>query len=120
MSSYLNPNPTVALDPGKVELSNEELEALLLSDLQCVFPRQAAEKMHVTSESYDQTLGSAHRKIAEAIWQGKPLQVNEVSNRLTGLETYRCGYCGRIWRLPRGAEYPGECPRCGSGHICRH
>ncbi|MCW5977439.1 MAG: DUF134 domain-containing protein [Bryobacteraceae bacterium] len=120
MSSYLKANAGVADNPGDVELTNEELEALLLSDLQCVFPGPAAEKMRVSSETYDQTLGSAHRKVAEAIWKGRAVKINGDSHRFAGLETYRCGYCGRIWRLPRGADYPGECPRCGSGYVCRH
>jgi predicted DNA-binding protein (UPF0251 family) len=120
MSSYLKLNGTVASDPGDVVLTNEEFEALLLSDLQCIYPRQAAERMHISAELYDVALGNAHRKIAEAMWRGNVVKVDGDSSKLAGLETYRCGYCGRIWRLPRGAEYPGECPRCGGGHICRH
>ena len=58
-----------------VTLTVDELEAIRLADLQGLYQEQAAEKMNVSRQTLGRILESAHKKIADALVNGKALLI---------------------------------------------
>lgn len=58
-----------------VNLAVDELEAIRLADLQGLYQEQAAEKMNVSRQTFGRILESAHKKIADALVNGKALSI---------------------------------------------
>lgn len=83
-----------------VELAADELEALRLADFEELYQEQAAEKMGVSRQTFGLIIARAHKKVAEALTQGKAI-------RVAG---------GAELPLPEtpGEPPPGGC-RCGRG-----
>jgi len=59
----------------QVNLTCDELEAVRLADLEGLYQEQAAEKMNVSRQTLGRILDSAHRKIADALVNGKALSI---------------------------------------------
>jgi predicted DNA-binding protein (UPF0251 family) len=58
-----------------ITLTVDELEAIRLTDLQGLYQEQAAEKMNVSRQTLGRILDSAHKKIADALVNGKALSI---------------------------------------------
>ena len=58
-----------------ITLTVDELEAIRLADLQGLYQEQAAEKMNVSRQTFGRILESAHKKIADALVNGKALSI---------------------------------------------
>ena len=56
--------------PGNKELTGEELESILLSDLEGLYQSEAAEMMKLSRATYARLIFSARRKIAESLYRG--------------------------------------------------
>jgi predicted DNA-binding protein (UPF0251 family) len=63
-------------------LTVDELEAIRLADLQGLYHEQAAEKMKVSRQTFGRILESAHKKIADALVNGKALSIQGGSVKL--------------------------------------
>lgn len=61
----------------EVNLSIEELEALRLKDFEGFDQIEAAKKMKTSQSTFQRILFSAHKKIAEALIEGKAIKINE-------------------------------------------
>lgn len=60
-----------------VELAADELEAIRLTDLEGLYQEQAAEQMGVSRQTLGNILKRAHKKVAEALVQGKAIGIEE-------------------------------------------
>jgi len=58
-----------------VTLTVDELEAIRLTDLQGMYQAQAAERMNISRQTLGRILESAHKKIADALVNGKALSI---------------------------------------------
>jgi hypothetical protein len=58
-----------------VTLTVDEIEALRLTDLEGLYQADAAEKMNVSRQTLGRILESAHRKVADALVNGKALLI---------------------------------------------
>ena len=58
-----------------VNLTVDELEAVRLADMEGLYQEQAAEKMNVSRQTLGRILESAHKKIADALVNGKALSI---------------------------------------------
>jgi predicted DNA-binding protein (UPF0251 family) len=58
-----------------ITLTVDELEAIRLADLQGLYQEQAAEKMNISRQTFGRVLESAHKKIADALVNGKALLI---------------------------------------------
>lgn len=63
-------------------LTVDELEAIRLADLQGLYQEQAAEKMNISRQTLGRILESAHKKIADALVNGKALSIQGGSVKL--------------------------------------
>ncbi len=59
----------------EVTLSVDEFEAIRLTDLEGLYQADAAEKMSVSRQTLGRILESAHKKIADALVNGKALLI---------------------------------------------
>jgi 7,8-dihydropterin-6-yl-methyl-4-(beta-D-ribofuranosyl)aminobenzene 5'-phosphate synthase len=58
-----------------INLTVDELEAIRLADPQGLYQEQAAQKMNVSRQTFGRIIESAHRKIADALVNGKALSI---------------------------------------------
>jgi len=58
-----------------VTLTVDELEAIRLADLEGLYQEQAAEKMNISRQTLGRILETAHKKIADALVNGKALSI---------------------------------------------
>ena len=58
-----------------ITLTVDELEAIRLADLEGLYQEQAAEKMNVSRQTFGRIIESAHKKIADALVNGKALSI---------------------------------------------
>ena len=91
-----------------INLTYDELEAIRLADLEGLYQEKAAEKMDISRQTFGRIIESAHKKIADALVNGKALSIE-----------------GGIIELDNtaGPEVPphfrrgrGRHGRCGRGH----
>jgi predicted DNA-binding protein (UPF0251 family) len=75
-----------------IELATDELEAVRLTDLEGLYQEQAAEQMGVSRQTLGLILKRAHKKIAEALIQGKAIQLEVAEPAVTPLAPRRGGH----------------------------
>jgi uncharacterized protein len=86
-----------------IALTFDELEAVRLADLEGLYQEQAAEKMNVSRQTFGRIVEAAHKKIADALVNGKALSIEgghiEMDNSNTN---------GGEVEFPRGCCGPGR------------
>jgi uncharacterized protein len=60
-----------------VELTPEEAEALRLKNIQDLHQTEAARRMGVSQSTFQRVLSSAHKKVSEALMEGKTIKIIE-------------------------------------------
>ena len=119
VSSYFKPGGVPLSQLDEVVLTIDELEAIRLADFEGMYHEQAAERMKVSRQTFGRIVGSAHRKIADALVEGKALRVNGGEYEVPDMRTFQCSDCARTWQVPHGAGRPSGCPSCVSQNFHR-
>lgn len=86
-ASYYKPVGIPLRDLEEVVLALDELEAIRLADLEGLYQADAAQKMGVSRQTIGNILDSAHRKLADALLNGKALRIGP---RLSGEAVSDC------------------------------
>ncbi len=73
--NYFKPSGIPVAEVEEVVLTLVELEAIRLVDVEGLSQSDAAKKMNVSQPTFSRTLDSAHKKIADALVNGKALRV---------------------------------------------
>jgi len=118
-SYYFKPKGIPLSVLKEVVLTVDEFEAVRLADLEGLYQEQAAEKMNVSRQTFGRIIESAHKKVAEALVQGKALKIEGGEFEMASMRKFRCDDCQHSWELPYGAGRPENCPSCKSGNIHR-
>jgi predicted DNA-binding protein (UPF0251 family) len=109
--------PMTALD--EISLSLDELEALRLADFDGLYQEDAAGRMNVSRATFGRTLESAHRKVAQALIEGKALRIEGGEVEMSEVRLFACADCGCQWGVPFAGGRPAECPSCqGANFQC--
>ncbi|MGA7105054.1 MAG: DUF134 domain-containing protein [Candidatus Deferrimicrobiaceae bacterium] len=95
IAPVFHPAGVPACDRVEIILTLDEFEAIRLADLEGLYQEQGAERMHVSRPTFGRILGTAHRKVAEALAHGKALKIEGGTIRVERPRSPRC-----------------ECPRC--------
>lgn len=82
-SQYFKPRGIPLLDLEEVDLTLDEFEAIRLADLEGFYQEKAAKKMAISRQTFGNIIASAHKKIADAIVNGKALKISSVKNKGT-------------------------------------
>ena len=118
-SNYFKPRGIPLSMLEEVILNVDEFEALRLADLEGLYQEQAAEKMNVSRPTFGRIVDSAHKKVAEALVQGKALKIEGGEFEMASMRKFRCYNCQHSWELPYGTGRLETCPSCKSGNIHR-
>jgi len=109
-AGYFKPRGIPLGQLEEIGLTLDELEAVRLADLEEMYQEQAAKQMRVSRPTFGNIVAAAHKKIADALVNGKALRIEGGAVELTGI--CACPACGHKWRC---AETPSmTCPSCGS------
>lgn len=76
INTLYKPAGIPARDLEIIIIDYDEIEAIRLADLECLYHEQAAEKMNVSRQTFGRIIESAHKKIAEGLIKGKALEIN--------------------------------------------
>lgn len=115
-ATYYKPRGVPLRGLEQVGLEVDELEALRLADLEGLYQEAAAERMNVSRQTFGRILEAAHRKVADALVNGKALSIEggaiEVAgpagplrrcDRRRGGSMHRRGRCRRRGQ-PQGGQ----------------
>ena len=72
---YFKPAGIPIMELEEVTLTLDEMEAVRLADQEGLYQEDAAVLMNVSRQTFANILGSARRKIAETLTQGKALRI---------------------------------------------
>ena len=103
----------------EVVISIEEAEAIRLKDLEGLDQEDCAQKMKISRPTFHRVLGSARKKLADAILNGKAIRI-EGGNYEMAMRRFRCGREGHEWDVPFDTMikgHPLSCPKCQSRSI---
>ena len=116
-SKYFKPRGIPLSVLEEIILTVDECEALRLADLEGLYQEQAAEKMAVSRQTFGRIIESAHKKVAEALVEGKALKIEGGEIEMAKMRKFNCSECQHAWELPYGTERPLGCPSCKSHNI---
>jgi len=103
-ASYYKPRGVPLAMLQCVRLAIDELEAIRLADLNGLYHEQAAEKMNISRQTFGRILESAHKKIADALVNGKALSIEGGRFEVPPVG----GFPGPRRRFRRGRGGPGR------------
>jgi predicted Zn-ribbon and HTH transcriptional regulator len=75
--------------------------------------------MNISRQTLGNILSSAHKKIADAIVNGKIIRIEGGKVEIKSERNFVCEDCGHSWTLPFGTGRPENCPKCESENIHR-
>lgn len=74
---FYKPKGIPRCDLEIIPLSIDELEAIRLADLEGMYQETAAEKMKVSRQTFGRIISEAHKKIADALVNGKAIEIEK-------------------------------------------
>jgi predicted DNA-binding protein (UPF0251 family) len=74
-ADYFKPRGIPLSDLQEIGLTIDEFEAVRLADLEGLYQEDAAKKMNVSRQTFGNIIAAAHKKIADAIVNGKALKI---------------------------------------------
>lgn len=102
-------------DLGEVQLSMEEAEALRLKDIEGMEQEPASKKMNISRPTFQRILSSAHRKVADALLNGKAVRITGGNFEMAS-SRFRCRR-GHEWDTTSEISADGSpvlCPTCNT------
>ncbi len=99
----------------QVTLGLDEMEAIRLADLLGLYQEDAAGEMNVSRQTFGRIIDAAHKKVAEALTQGKVLCIKGGTIEMARKRVFRCRACKARWELPCGTGRPRKCPEVQTG-----
>lgn len=98
----------------EIVLTLDELEAIRLADLLGKYQEHAAQQMNVSRQTFGRIIEQAHKKVAQALIEGKALRIEGGEVELARVRVFHCGDCNYAWELPLAQGCPRACPSCQS------
>ena len=74
-TDYFKPRGIPLSNLQEIGLTLDEFEAIRLADLEGLYQEDAAKKMNISRHTFGNTIAAAHKKIADAIVNGKALKI---------------------------------------------
>ena len=118
-SDYFKPRGIPLSMLEEVILTIDEFESIRLADLEGLYQEQASERMNVSRQTFGRIIESAHKKVAEALVEGKALKIEGGEFEMASTRKFRCYDCQHSWELPYRTGRTENCPSCKSGNIHR-
>ncbi|OGW79651.1 MAG: hypothetical protein A3G33_07630 [Omnitrophica bacterium RIFCSPLOWO2_12_FULL_44_17] len=117
-ANYFKPRGIPVTSLGEVCLGMDEFEAIRLADLDGQYQEKAAKQMNVSRQTFGNIIETAHRKIADAVVNGKALKIEGGVVQMMQRQ-FVCSDCKHEWSVAFGTGRPEACPKCQSKNVCR-
>ena len=117
--AYFKPRAIPLSQLAEVILSFDEYEAIRLADLEGKYQEDAANKMKISRPTFGRIIESAHKKIADALINGKAIRIEGGVVRMAQKRLFKCSDCEHTWEVPFGTGRPQTCPSCKSDNFHR-
>ena len=117
-ANYFKPKGIPVAELEEVVLLKDELEAIRLADLDEFYQDKSAETMQISRQTFGNIIRSAHKKIADALLNGKALKIEGGVVKMEARH-FQCQNCKHEWTLPFGTGRPVDCPQCHAKNIFR-
>jgi predicted DNA-binding protein (UPF0251 family) len=117
--TYFKPAGVPLHSLEEIRLSIEEAEAIRLKDMEGLEQEECAQRMQISRPTFHRVLGSARKKLADALLNGKAIRI-EGGNFEMAMRRFRCRSDGHEWDVPfetMVVEPPTTCPTCNSPNI---
>jgi len=118
----LKPRGIPLSDLEEVVLTMDEFEGCHFAELEDQYQEEAAEKMMISRQTFGRIIDSAHKKIAEALFECKALKIEggdfSMADETAGRK-FKCYDCQHSWEVPYGTGRPNNCPSCKGEYIHR-
>jgi len=118
-TTFFKPRGIPLVELEEITLAVDEFEALRLADLDGLYQEDAAARMNVSRATFGRILESAHKKVADALINGKAIKIEGGVVTVTQKRTFQCSDCEHSWEVPFGTGRPEACPKCGSRNLHR-
>ena len=118
-TGYFWPDNSLKEDLESVCLSLEEVESLRLKDLEGLEQEASAQRMRISRPTFHRILEMAHKKVADALVNGKAIQI-EGGNFGLPQSRFICNEDGHEWNVPFDILANGDpisCPNCSGVNI---
>lgn len=116
-TTFFKPRGIPLVELEEVTLAVDEHEALRLADLEGLYQEDAALKMNISRPTFGRIIESAHKKVADALINGKAIRIEGGAVTIAQKRAFECSDCERSWKVPFGAGRPAACPKCGSNNL---
>ena len=94
-------------------------ETLRLADFEGLYQEDAALRMNISLPTFGRIVESAHKKVADALINGKTIKIEGGVVTTAQKRTFGCSHCEHSWEVPFGTGRPAACPKCGSNNLHR-
>lgn len=118
--SYFKPRGIPVRKLEEVVITLDEFESIRLADLENLYQDDAAKKMNISRQTFGNIVASAHRKIADAIVNGKAVKIEGGIFQMEKMRIFACNECDHKWQVAFGLVRPQNCPKCKSESIHRY
>jgi predicted DNA-binding protein (UPF0251 family) len=118
---YFKPQGIPMVQLEQETLTVDEYEAIRLVDKDGLDQQQAAVRMGISRATCARIVESAHKKVAEALTEGKAIRI-EGGNVVLRKNRFRCLNCGNLWEgelsdvAAEDRPVP-PCPKCSSDRV---
>jgi len=114
---YFKPQGIPMVQLEQQTLTVDEYEAIRLVDKDGLDQQEAAKRMGVSRATCARIVESAHKKVAEALTEGKAIRI-EGGNVVLKQNRFRCMSCGTLWEGDLAEEKTAAtCPECHSDQV---
>jgi predicted DNA-binding protein (UPF0251 family) len=110
--AYYKPRAVPLSQLDETTLSYDEYEAVRLADLEGLYQEEAALRMKISRPTFGRIIESAHKKIADALINGKAIKIEGGVIRMAQKRLFQCSDCEHYWEAPFGTGRPASCPNC--------
>jgi uncharacterized protein len=118
-TTFFKPRGIPLVELEEVTLSVDEYEALRLADLEGLYQEDAAVRMKISRATFGRILESAHKKVADALVNGKALKIDGGVVTMAQKRMFQCSNCEHSWEVPFGTGRPAICPQCSGNNLHR-
>lgn len=116
--TYFKPAGVRMIELAEAILTVEELEAIRLKDLESMDQGKAAKKMKVSQSTFSRILDSVHKKIADALVNGKAIKIEGGVYKMAQPRGMGRGRGGRFGAGQGGRGMMGGSFAGGPGGFC--
>ncbi len=118
-TKYFKPRAIPLSELEEVALTFDEFESIRLADLEGLYQEEAASKMKISRPTFGRIIESAHKKVADALINGKAIKIEGGVFKMPNKRVFVCSDCEHNWEEPFGTGRPEACPKCGSANLHR-